>query len=161
MNGETPAEGRQGGCDVSMDEVLDNFEALLDDADFLQELRMLGVGRFQIFRRRHMLRELRALYIALWRLALSRSFPQEHGRIFDAFLARALVRRAHKESADLLARAVEYGDLLLARGDRDFTEVSQRLAALREKDPEALKALALRLALSIRATYNLIFERLI
>ena len=56
---------------------LDNFAALLDDADFTAELELVGVGRFQFLRRRQMCLELRGLYMALWRLALSRSFPND------------------------------------------------------------------------------------
>ena len=54
---------------------LENFKALLADADFTLELELLGIKRMQFMRRRQMQSELMGLYMALWRLALARSFP--------------------------------------------------------------------------------------
>ena len=61
----------------AVSEALENFAALLDDADFTAELELMGIGRMQFMRRRQMLVEWRGLYTALWRLALASSFPQD------------------------------------------------------------------------------------
>lgn len=66
-------------------EALENFAALLEDADFTAELELMGIGRMQFMRRRQMLVEWRGLYMALWRLALSSSFPQDAEHIFATF----------------------------------------------------------------------------
>lgn len=145
----------------STEEVLDNFDALLRDAIFPKELHLLGVGRFSFLRRRQMLLELRALYIGLWRLALMRSFPTAYQEIFDAFLARYAKRHPDKDSACLLTRALEYVDMLHHKGDKNFMEVSRHLASFLQLDEDAAKTLALHLALSLRASYTFIFERLI
>ncbi len=137
----------------STEEVLDNFDALLRDAVFPKELHLLGVGRFSFLRR--------ALYIGLWRLALMRSFPTAYQEIFDAFLARYAKRHPDKDSARLLARALEYIDMLQHRGDKDFMEVSRHLASFLQLNEDAGQALALRLALALRSSYTFIFDRLI
>ncbi len=145
----------------STEEVLDNFDALLRDAIFPKELHLLGVGRFSFLRRRQMLLELRALYIGLWHLALMRSFPTAYQEIFDAFLTRYAKRHPDKDSARLLTRALEYVDMLHHKGDKNFMEVSRHLASFLQLDEDGAKTLALHLALSLRASYTFIFERLI
>ena len=75
---------------------LDNFAALLDDVDFSAELALLGIGRLQFLRRRQMLVELRGLYIALWRLALGRSFPNDADTMLSVFLHRYLMTNNDK-----------------------------------------------------------------
>lgn len=141
--------------------VLDNFDALLRGADFTNELHILGIGRMNVFARRAMLTELRALYIALWHLALLRSFPDTADSIYAAFLERI----AHAQNItrkDLLCERIEqYKDMLHATGDRDFMAVSRHLLSMRHIKEGTLKPLNLRLALHLRATYTLIFDRLI
>lgn len=143
-------------------EVLDNFDALLRGVDFDNEMQMLGIGRFSLFARRDMLLELRALYIALWYLALQRSFPDAAEKIFEAFLQRHTARAPRKPREALLReRAQQYNDMLRETGDRDFTAVSRHLLSQRRMDESALKPLSLRLALHLRSTYTFIFDRLI
>ena len=67
-------------------EALDNFHVVLGDYDFSRELELSRVGRLQFLRRRQMLTEWRGLFMALWRIALAKSFPDDADAMFDAFL---------------------------------------------------------------------------
>lgn len=153
--------GAVSGDTSLVDEVLDNFEALLNDADFSKELKMLGAGRFSFLRRRQMLMELRALYMGLWHLGLLRSFPDTSNEIFLRFLQRHAQRYPGRGDAQLRLRAQQYKAMLGDTGDRDFTAVSRHLLSFIHRDEATLKVLSLRLTLLLRSTYTFIFERLI
>lgn len=140
---------------------LDNFAALLDDADFTPELELMGVGRFQFLRRRQMSLELRGLFMALWRLALSRSFPNDADAMFAAFLHGYLSRHADKGARQAAERARQYWGMLQPKGDADFNDVARHLTSFAERDEKAQRSLTLRLALHIRSVYRFIFDRLI
>lgn len=142
-------------------EALENFAVLLEDADFAAELDLLGVGRFQFLRRRQMLLELRGLYIALWRLALSRSFPADADAMFAAFLHDFLRRHPDKAGRLVSERARQYWGMLQPTGDGDFNAVAGHLTSFSASDEKARRTLTLKLALHIRGTYRFIFDRLI
>ena len=140
---------------------LGNFTALLHDADFSAELTLMGIGRMQVLRRRQMLVEMRGLYMALWRLALASSFPQDAGHIFNIFLRR--YGHAHKDKASVhaLTRAREYWGMIEPRGNSDFSEVARHLSSFFTQDEEKARRMNLKLVLHIRKFYKLIFDRLI
>lgn len=141
---------------------LDNFAALLDDVDFSRELAALGIGRLQFLRRRQMLIELRGLYIALWRLALGRSFPHDADVMFSVFIHGFLMRnRGDKIARAIAERGRQYWGMLEPVGDSDFTDVAKHLISFAAREEKDRPALALRLALDIRSIYSTIFERLI
>lgn len=148
------------GGPYTVEEVLDNFEALLLGTDFSNELAMLRVGRFSVMRRQ-MLRELRGLFAGLWHLALTRSFPDRAGELFDLFLERHAIRFPGKEEEKFRQRARQYKEMLLGAGDKDFTAVSRHLLSFVRQDEAGFKAMSLRMALHLRSTYTFIFERLI
>lgn len=149
----------------TVDEVLENFAALLESMDFAQELALLGIRRFHFRHRQKVFRELRALYIGTWRLALLRSFPEEAEHIFTTFLAE-LLDEAETEKELERARAFDalvrgYVDRLRERGDADFTGVSGHIVNLFKHKNEDTIPRRLKLALLIRNTYTVIFDRLI
>lgn len=141
--------------------VVDNFVALFRDADFTKELSILKVRKFQFLRRRQLLLELRALYIALWRLALGRSFPEEGDHIFETFLSTYASKHPDTASARLLVRARQYAEILQIEGDKNYMHISQHILSFSTLDEQDRKTLGLRLALSIRQSYTFIFDRLI
>lgn len=145
----------------TLEHVLGNFDALLGDVNFTHELKLLGVGRLDFLRRRQMLLELRGLYIGLWYLALRRSFPDTVEEIFAAYLQHHAEQHPDKRGRQLRERASQYKDMLRSAGDQDFTTVSRHILSFYHKDEETLKALSLRLALSFRATYTFLFDRLL
>lgn len=122
----------------------------------------MGVGRLQVFRRKRILGELKALFIALWHLALQKSFPVDGSLIFEEFLARfENTKGAEKYTRPIVERAKQYVDLLERKRDTDFSEVASHLASLLDISEAEARTLKLRLALHIRSTYTLIFQRLI
>lgn len=146
----------------SSDEVIGNFEALLASFDFTPDLDAMGIGKMQLFRRRRALFELRALFVALWRIALDKSLPGEGELVFEMFLSRYEDRhRKGKQTRQTLERVRQYVDLLLVKRDTDFTEVASHLVSFLTLGEAEAKALRLRLTLHIRSTYNLIFAKLL
>ena len=131
-----------------VDATLDKFAALLADADYVQELEIL-------------ITELTGLYMALWRLALGRSFPQDADRMFAMFLERYGRGNPGRRSAHILERAREYWSMLAPQGDADFSPVARHLTSFSTRDAAHAKSMDLKLVLHIRKFYNLIFERLI
>ena len=140
---------------------LENFKALLADADFTLELELLGVRRMQFMRRRQMQGELMGLYMALWRLALARSFPVDAQRMFELFQQEYAQAHKDKFSAHVLNRANEYWAMLEPRGDVDFSEIARHLCSFSIQDPSQAKSINLKLVLHIRKIYKLVFDRLI
>lgn len=147
------------------DIVLENFSAMLNGMDFAQELQLLGIRKFHFRQREKAFRELRAMSIGLWRLALERSFPSEGEALFERFML-SLYERCHtakeRERAnafDLLTRS--YLDRFRERGDMDFTPVSGHIVSLfRGASPETASG-RLKLALLMRDSYTSIFRGLI
>lgn len=144
-----------------IDEALANFAALIDDLDFGMELELMGIGRLQFLRRRQMQTELKGLYMALWRLALSRSFPGHADAMFATFLTTYAHTHPGKQAAAIVERAEEYWGMLAPTGDADFNDAARHLLSFLNPSDKDLTALNLRLALNIRSAYRFIFERLI
>lgn len=140
---------------------LDNFNALLSDADFTEALDLLHVGRFQFLRRRQMKIELGGVFMALWRLALARSFPQDADRMFEEFRDTYGSKHTDEQSTQLLQRAVEYWAMLAPRGDKDFSEVSRHLCSFSVLNANAVRSIQLKMVLYLRKLYKFLFERLI
>ena len=140
---------------------LENFKALLADADFTLELELLGIKRMQFMRRRQMQSELMGLYMALWRLALARSFPVDAPRMFELFQQEYVQAHKDKHSSHIVQRANEYWAMLEPRGDGDFSEVARHLCSFSTLDPGQAKSINLKLVLHIRKIYKLVFDRLI
>lgn len=150
----------------AVQEALDNFPVLLLDLDAGRALHILGIGRLQFRRRARLLAEWRGLCmalwrLALWRLALQRSFPDHAEAMFRQFRESFGQRHTDKTSALALERAPAYWEVLAERGDADFRPVSRFLAAVFFEDEARAQAMALRLMLHVRQTYQSIFERLI
>lgn len=142
-------------------EALENFAALLEDADFTSELELMGIGRMQFLRRRQMLVEWRGLYMALWRLALASSFPQDAEDIFETFLRSYQAAHPDKVSARIIERAKEYWGMLQPKGNSDFSDLARHLGSFSSQDEKQARSLTLRLVLHIRKAYKIIFDRLI
>lgn len=149
----------------TFEEVLENFTAVLASMDFTRELSVLGLKRLHFRRRRRLARELQALSVALWRLTLLRSFPHDGERMFETFLAQRAEYPEHSGEGKR-ARAFNelvrgYVALLQEKGDGDFMVVSTHIVELCKRSGADVAAQSLKLALLIRNTYTMIFERLI
>lgn len=144
-----------------VEEALANFAALIDDLDFEAELELMGIGRLQFLRRRQMQIELKGLYIALWRLALARSFPHNADEMFATFLQRYSASHPGKPGTPTVERASQYWAMLAPSGDADFHGLARHLLSFLDPSPKEMRPLELGLALHIRSAYRFIFERLI
>lgn len=140
---------------------LENFKALLADADFTLELELLGIRRMQFMRRRQMQTELMGLYMALWRLALARSFPVDAQKMFELFQQEYMQVHKDKNSKHIMRRANEYWAMLEPTGDADFSDVARHLCSFSMQNPNQAKSINLKLVLHIRKIYKLVFDRLI
>jgi hypothetical protein len=144
------------------EEVIANFQALIDSWDFNAALRQLGIKAMQIMHRKRMLLELRGLFAGLWRLALTRSFPEDGQQIFEGYLEYCLSSPKNgKYAQQFVERARQYAEMLALRGDTDFSEVSRHLTSFVLLPETTRKSVTLKLALDIRQMYNFIFERMI
>ena len=145
-------------------EVLARFSSMLDTFDFNARISALGIGRMQFSRRRSARRELKAMYVGLWKLALNRSFPEKSGELFEKFLdpSAAGSRRKQAEAASFRELCLEYVKILEVEGDTNFINVAillcQHLGRTGQQD---LRASSLQLALDMRSMYHTIFEHLI
>lgn len=142
-------------------EALANFLIILDDLDYNIYYEILHIGRFQFLRRRQMFIELKSLHIALWRLALSHSFPNEGEKMFSTFLEE--YTKTHPDKLDVLIaqRAPQYWGMIAPSGDSDFSLVSRHLISFFPPHEYDLKAVTLKLALRLHVSYRFIFDRVI
>ncbi|MFV0422013.1 hypothetical protein [Oleidesulfovibrio sp.] len=147
----------------SSDEVIRNFTAVLGSYTFVQEMQTLRVGRLQFRKKKKVLREFTALFIALWRIALDKSFPEDAELIFEEFVSRLSnhLNQSSKNTKLLLQQIEVYQTLLDEKRDADFSEVAVFITQQLETDPAEQLKTKHKLALLIRATYTLIFDRLI
>ena len=143
----------------TIEEVVDNFQVLLEHMNFEQELALLGIGQVRFLLRRKLKIEWQTLVIALWRLALERSFPHDGQVIFETFLKRRTAGLSLKQAGNFAERIRTYVESLQSHGDADFVPTGERLLHL--VNPTIAPSLRLRVALHIRALYTLIFDRLI
>ena len=145
----------------TIEEVVNNFQVLLEQMDFKKELTLFGVTQVRFLLRRKLKTEWQTLMIALWRLALERSFPHDGQIIFDTFLDCRAAHLSPKQAKKFKEQVQIYVEKLQLHGDTDFMPVSERLLSLTKPAHTAAPALQLRVALHIRSLYTLIFDRLI
>ncbi len=162
MDISEPTGGRATQELYSADEVIRNFEALLGSLDFKAELLELGIGALQLGRRKKALRELTALSVGLWNLALLRSFPDDAGAFFTRFRETSpRLNAPGKEPKLLQSRVGIYVDLLKDKKETDFLPVASYLAEVLALDAEDMRRLRLKVSLITRSLYTLIFDRLV
>lgn len=146
----------------SAEEVVSQFLSLYSCLDFKTEVAELGIGPLQIRRRRKALREFRAICIALWGIALQKSFPQDASVFFEHFRATApFLTGKSKECARLQSRVNIYVDLMAGKKDADFLPVAEYLAEVLALNDEDMRRLRLKVSLITRHLYTLIFDKLV
>ena len=148
-----------------LDEVLERFQLMLDNVDFTAQMQTLGVGRFQFARRKEAKRELSAMYVGLWKLALNSSFPHNADEVLDRFLYNVCNLKGkgkQRKAEDFALLCREYSNILKERGDTNFINVALLLCQhLGCDDQSSLRRISLQMALDMRAMYHHLFERLI
>lgn len=154
--------GRTTLTQYSADEVIANFQALYDSYNFSADVEELHFSLFQFKKRNMALQELRVVSIALWFIALKRSFPDKAEEFFAAYRAKApFLCQPEKKSAQRQARLNTYLDLLRSKAETDFSPVAAYLADIFASKHQEGAKIQLKLSLVLRQMYNLIFERLV
>lgn len=149
--------------EISPTEVIERFTGLLESFDFDDECRILEIGKLHVVKRRNALRELRALYTALWKIALDKSLPADSETIFKQFLEciPTALDCKNEAAAFLRRRIAVYDTLLEPTKEQNFNDVSSKLIATVTKRKELKDNQVLKLSLHVRKVYTLIFKRLI
>lgn len=143
-------------------EVARTFTAQLEAFDFNEELRDIGLGRFQFIKRARAKTQMLSLSIALWKLALKRSFPADAENFFQHYMETSpLLNGDGKREKRMKACVLEYVALLTPKGDTDFSGVAEHMAEAFYPQAEDQASLRLKLSLHIRTFYTFIFDRLI
>jgi hypothetical protein len=148
---------------ITPENVMQRFTSLLKSFDFEEEFRLLEIGKLHIVKKRNALRELKALYIALWKIALDKSLPEHADNIFRDFID-SLARnfKLNENAAAFLKRRIAvYDTLLNPTKEQNFTEVATKLLTTISKRKDPRQSLVLKLSLHIRKVYTLIFKELI
>lgn len=144
------------------EEVARTFADLLATLDFAAEIRELGIGKLSVFKRSQAKKRFRALSIALWHVALEKSFPNDANVFFTHFVASYPPLAGDGKSAKRMRDMVEAYDKLVAeKKDADFTGVAEYLADAFNIGNEDRPRQQLKLSLRIRSIYELIFKKLI
>lgn len=144
------------------EDVIEPFKAILQTLDYQPMLEALGIGGFHVFRKKKALRELQALSISLWKLALQRSFPNDFSVFYTTYMETSLPVKAPSKEADLFtARINTYNDLLTEKKENDFSPVAKYLADIFTDNEDASKRFTLKLSLLLRHLYTVIFDNLV
>ena len=144
------------------EEVGRTFADLLDTLDFAAELQDLGISSLRVFKRRQAKKHFRAVCIALWHIALEKSFPNDAEAFFAHFMTTSPLVSAEQKNARKLRAMVEtYDALLVEKKDADFTTIAEEITRQFEQGHEEQRRHQLKLSLRIRAIYDLIFDKLI
>ncbi len=142
-------------------EVVANFQALLDDVDFSQELEIFRLKFYNRVMRKKLTEDLKAIYIGLWALALQTSFPQTYEAFFHFFMEDYLLQFNSLERNIAKNKIYSYREMILRSDVRDFNHISQHLLSFVEQNRSTYKADTLRLSLYLRTHYTFIFQRLV
>lgn len=146
----------------SADEVIRQFIALYNCFDFRAGLAVMGIGRFDFIRRAKALNELKTLVVALWGLALQKSFPSDAQDFFDELRARIPEFVGRGRAAENFASRLDvYTRLLAPKKDADFLPVAEYMSELLFPKESDLRRIRLKLSLVIRNMYGQIFDQLI
>lgn len=159
---ENDEELRISVARYSAEEVIHHFLALYDGLDFEAEMDGLALGFPHFVRRKRALREFRSLSVALWGLALEKSFPHDAEAFFAAFRETApFLTGKGGECARMQTRVSIYVDLLKELKDADFRPVAAYVAEILATNRNTVPHLTMKLSLNIRNLYTLIFNRLV
>jgi len=143
-------------------EVSRTFADLLETFDYAAELYDLGVGRLNFLKRAKIKKHLTAISIALWHIALEKSFPKDSDAFFAHFIATyPPISEAGKKARKLRDMVVQYDTLASEKKDADFTQVADALVRVLNSHQDENRRQQLKISLRIRAAYDLIFEKLI
>ena len=141
--------------------VLQHFEEVLESLELKQQIAELGSGMNSFFTKKRSLAEFTAMGIALWKLALEKSFPKEAEAFFNEYLETSKTLGKGKKHAQMLELVNKYNELFAPKKTEDFSAISQYIADNLGSASADRKTLQLKLSLTIRKIYQFIFDHLI
>ena len=147
--------------DSFYNEVIANFTGLLTSFNYKEDIQLLGISKFNFCQRKNMVMELEGLYVALWNMALSQSFPNDYVFILDKFMETELPKRCSKNQLPLQKKRIkDYVELIDTNTDTSFAPVSHHILSLLQTEEDQFRSMNLKIALHIRSVYKYIFDRL-
>ena len=149
-------------ANYSADEVIANFDRLLATLDFSAEMHDMGMGSLQWILRSKARKEFTALSIAFWKLALEKSFPDQAEVFFAEYRSRSpLLTGPSRKANRMNARLDACLAVLEEKKEADFSPVARHLTSVFFPKRADTKRAQLRLSLSARSLYSLIFNNLV
>lgn len=144
------------------EEVSRTFADLLATFDFAAEMHDLQIGRLNLVKRAKAKKLLTAISIALWHVALQKSFPGDAETFYNHFVETYPPLTGSGRNAKRLRLHVAACDALVGeKKDADFSLVAENLANAFARQDKNRQSLQLRISLRIRALYELVFKKLI
>jgi len=146
----------------SREEVISRFQDIFGSFDFEEELEQLPLSKRNSEQKRQALTELRALYIALWKVSLDKSFPECADSIFESFLNRlqTIFNLDNKTAISITRRVNIYCGFLKQNKAQNYLPLGDHLMRTVGKT-QSDKGDALKTALRIREVDSYIFHALI
>ncbi len=139
------------------EKLVENFEALLAEADLPGFLELMGVGRFSLKRKREMGRLFSALCVGIWHLALAQAIPdtceEAYRRYCDSLWA------SMRDADAYLVLLSDIASHLPGCGREDFTPAAREL--LKRAGREESQASLVGLALFMRQLYEYFFNQIL
>lgn len=144
-------------AEKSTPEVLvSTFKNLLEEADYAAFLNILGVGRFEFFRRRSFRRIFMALCLGLWDLTMKRAAPDCREEAYEKCLASFWPVLKDADAFMVLVRDI--ASFLPEKGEEDLTPMAKELFARVNRKPEHAELVGM--ALFLRRLYDYFFNHL-
>ncbi len=143
-----------------IENVILNANSMLFDLDLYQELAALHFGFFAWLKKRRMVEEFTTLYVALWRFALDRSFPENSEFLYTSFMRQEkLFSKSRKVKS--VQKIDFYYSKLTDKKEHDFSAIAEHLLSFAEVREAKKKAANLKLSLILRAKYQFFFDNLL
>lgn len=134
------------------------FKELFANFDFSYEFQIMQIKPFQLRLRKNLKKEFQCFYVALWHLALQRSFPNDYEEIFSLFL----IDFAQKDTdrANKIEHINAYVEKLNSPSDNSFSHIAMHFLSFTTHEDKILPTITLKIALHLRKVYTFIFEKL-
>lgn len=143
-----------------IERVIQNAQSMLGDLPVSKDIEILQLGFFDFMKKKKLTQDFKSLYLALWRFALDRSFPDSSKILYDHFIDTAWPW-AISTKKETTYNAELYYEKLQEKGLDDFTVVARHLLSFVEYDEAHRKAYTLKLSLLIRSRYTFFFDHLL
>jgi len=157
-----PGQARIQRVGLDTGYILDNAQALLQDFDPELTIEDLELSFFQHKDKNGLYRQLQAIYVAIWALALGSSFPLDYLDIFTEFLWRHDQLPGKIQSKRQQAeQIIFYTNKLWRMKEIDFSDLARHLLTFVRLNDKEARAVSMKLALHFRKAYQHFFDHLL